>query len=251
MTLRVWLHEGHDGEPGVIALGFEHLGFATWGDTRASLLESLPEKFARYAEWRRAHGLPVAGEVSGIEIAGDGAGNEIVFPPDLEPATREEVELAIALLEASRVDLMTDLESAPEGALDWDPPYRRFAPWADWRTVRAVLAHIANAETHYYTRNVGHVPQGAPVSADADWRAFLPESRRESITFLEVLARSSDLRRLQTADYGYGAEQWSVRKALRRMVSHELCHWKSVRRILGEFRAFRDVGWRPGEARPR
>jgi len=30
-------------------------------------------------------------------------------------------------------------------------------------------------------------------------------------------------------------EQWSVRKVLRRMVSHELVHTKSIRRIIGDY----------------
>jgi hypothetical protein len=237
MTLRVWLHQGHDGDPGVIALAFEHLGFSTWAETDAELLVALPTKFAAYAAWRRDHRLPAPERVSGVEVAGHRNGSEILFPPDLEPATPEEIDLAIELLSASRADLLADLEAAPGGAFDWDPPYRRFAPWADWRTVRAVLAHIANGETHYYTRNIGHQPSGPPAPPSADWRSFLARSRAEAIGFLEGLKRSPDLRRVRTVDHGFGEERWSVRKALRRLVSHELCHWKSIRRIVREYGA--------------
>lgn len=236
MTLRVWLHEGHDGDPGVVALGLEQLGFSTWAETSPQVLAALPAKFAEYATWRRSHRLPVPEETA-VEVSGRRVGNEILFPPDLEPATPEEIDLAIELLAASRADLTADLEAAPGGALDWDPPYRRFASWADWRTVRAILAHIANGETHYYARSIGHLPSAPLASADGDWRLFLPRSRAELIGFLEGLKRSSDLGRVQALDHGFGEEWWSVRKSLRRLVSHELAHWKSIRRIVREYMA--------------
>ncbi len=44
---------------------------------------------------------------------------------------------------------------------------------------------------------------------------------------------------LQRVDHGFGEEWWSVRKALRRLVSHELGHGKSVRRILGDYARWR------------
>jgi hypothetical protein len=165
---RIWLHEGHDGDPGVVALGLDHLGFSTWAESRAEILAKLPAKFSEYLAWRRKHGLPAIEGDSDIEVAGHLTGNEILFPPDLEAATGEEVDLTISLLGASRADLLSDVEAAPEGALDRYPPYRRFAPWADWRTVRAILAHVANGETHYYTRNIGHVSASPATDAGGD-----------------------------------------------------------------------------------
>jgi hypothetical protein len=241
-ALRVWLHAGHDGDPGVVALGLEHLGFSTWAETERDVLEKLPAKFAEYGAWRRAHRLPVQEDAAPIEVAGRQVGNEILFPADLEPASPAEIELAIELLAASRADLMTELEAAPEGAFDWDPPYRRFASWADWRTVRAILAHIANGETHYYARSIGHLPLASPAPASGDWRVFLRASRAEALAFLEELARSPDLHRVRSVDHGFGEEWWFVRKALRRLVSRELGHAKSIRRILREYRAAHPSG---------
>jgi hypothetical protein len=172
-----------------------------------------------------------------IEIVGRFIGNEILLPPDLEPARVEDIDLTMRLLGRSRADLVAQLEGAPERVLDWDPPYERFAPWADWRTIRANLAHIANAETHYYTKNIGHIPLHRPADPCADWHTFLARSRGETIAFLEELKSSRDLCRVRTADYGFGEESWSVRKALRRLVNHELLHAKSIRRIIHEYRA--------------
>jgi hypothetical protein len=54
------------------------------------------------------------------------------------------------------------------------------------------------------------------------------------------LRSARDLRRVRTFDHGFGQEAWSVRKALRRLVSRELLHAKSIARIVGEYRALND-----------
>lgn len=41
MALRIWLHEGHDGEPKPVALALDFLGFSTWAGTEAELLATL------------------------------------------------------------------------------------------------------------------------------------------------------------------------------------------------------------------
>jgi hypothetical protein len=181
------------------------------------------------------HGRPVEDVAGRVEVAGRLAGNEILFPPDRAPATRAEVDLAIALLAASPI--CSWISRAPAPAFDWDPPYRHFAPWADWRTIRAVLAHVANGETHYYTRSIGHRSPSPPAEAHGDWRIFLPRSRAETIAFLEILRSSPDRRRVAAVDLGFGEEWWSVRKVLRRLLSHELAPAKSIRRILRAYAA--------------
>src|SRR5262249_48917698 len=125
-----------------------------------------------HLDWRRRHGIASASGDPVVAVEGRLVGNEILFPPDREPARPDEIELAIRLLAASRTDLLAELEAAPDGALDWDPPYERFAPWADWRTIRANLAHVANGETHYYARNIGYEPAAPPADPHGDWRVF-------------------------------------------------------------------------------
>lgn len=239
--VRIWLHEGHDQEPGVEAWAPDVFGFATWAPSQAELDEKLPTKLVEHATWATEHGIPT--ELDGSwDIAGHMTGNEILFGPDREASTPGEIDLTIALLDATRATLLAELEEAPEEALDWDPPYRRFARWADWRSVRANLAHIANAETQYYLANIGHNPRLARARPSDDWRQFLPRHRDEATAFLRELRSSSDLCRLSARRLGPEIEEWSVRKALRRMVRHELQHWKSIRRILGEFRSRHQPG---------
>lgn len=235
MSLRIWLHEGNDGEPGVTALGLDHLGFATWAEDVPRVLDRVPVRFEAYRAWRASHGLAIESETGAVEVVDHVAGHEVLFGPEREAASPEEVDLTIRLLGYSRADLVRDIEAAPVEALDWDPPYRRFASWADWRTIRAVLAHIANGETQYYTRNIGHEPLSAPADPAGDWRAFLRQSREEAVAFLVGLRDSPDRCRVRALDCGYGEEWWSVRKALRRMVAHERMHHSSILRILREF----------------
>jgi len=232
MATRIWLHEGHDGEPGGKAWAPDLLGFATWAEALEELHAKLPAKLRAYHDWRERHGVPAGTVDLEIEIDATLRGNEILFEPDREPATRAEVELAIRLLDCSRADLLAALGGAPAAALDWDPPYRRFATWASWRTIRANLAHIADSETHYYLRNVGFEPASPQVDPSGDWRRPLERARAEARRSLQHLAASADLSRVRTLALPWGDEDWSVRKTLRRMVAHELTHTKSIVRIV-------------------
>jgi len=239
LSLRIWLHEGHDGGPGLVALGLDWLGFATWAESEPELIAKLPDKARQYQAWRRHHGVGVEGDTDAerIEVVGRFTGDEILFPPDLEPARPEDVALTIRLLDCSRADLNAVLEDAPEGAFDWNPDYKNFAPWADWRSVRANLAHIANSETAYYATNIGFEPTLPAADPHGDWRSFLPQHRSETLAFLNELRLSADLTRLRTIDHGFGPEDWSVRKTLRRLVSHEIVHTKSISRVIRDYRA--------------
>jgi hypothetical protein len=154
-----------------------------------------------------------------------------LFSPDHAPCAPDEIDLTLRLIAASRDDLVRAVEGLPEAALDWDPPYRAFLEWATWRTVREILAHVANCETHYYLPAIGHEPMVPPVSPQGDWRGALAEQRAETIAFLGGLKTAADRARV-TFD---GEEAWSVRKVLRRLVWHELLHWKSIRRIGRDF----------------
>lgn len=55
--MRIWLHEGHDGEPGVEAWAPDFLGFATWAESHAALHAKLPAKLREYRRWRERHGI--------------------------------------------------------------------------------------------------------------------------------------------------------------------------------------------------
>lgn len=232
MPLRVVLHAGHDGEPGVEAWAIDCLGLATWAETPEAVLARLPEKLTEHRALLARHGIPDTAPTGRGEVVESLEGDEILYAWDREPSSPGEVALALRLMDATRTELVELASAAPPAALDWDPPYRRFASWASWRTVRAILAHLANAETHYYTGHLGYACPFDPAPATGDWREFLPRHRTAAAAFLEGVARSNNLARIRAPEHG---EHWSLRKCLRRMVRHEIQHTRSIARILAAF----------------
>jgi len=230
-TLQVWIREARGNETGFDACALDFLGFATHAESEAALIQRIPSKFAWHCAWLERHGLPRPPPMERVEVAGRVAGNEVLFGTDRDPATPAEIDSTLRLLACSRADLLGSLEALPRDAFDWDPPYAHFEAWASWRTIRQILAHIANTETRYYLPTIGHETRLAPASGEGDWRAYLAAHRAETSACLELLRDSPDLLRLREEP----DDQWSVRKVLRRLVWHELMHWKSIRRIAAEF----------------
>ena len=243
-AMQVWLISGTDAEPGIQAWSVNHLGFATWAPTRKKVLDRVPTKLAAHLKWMAEHQLP-SQEVHNqrVHVVEEVFGHEPLFRHDREPATVGEIDRAVASLRASHHYLMESLNRTPKALMSWEPPYRRFAGWADWRTVAATLAHLANAESHYYLAMIGYEVHGATLTSEDDWRDYLPSVRSDTIECLASLRSSADRARVQTrlrrsrrAPNGE-VEEWSVRKALRRMVRHDLLHTRSIQRIRREWEA--------------
>ena len=240
-TVQIWLHKAfdEDGDAGYHAWSFPHWGFATWAETESQVLEKVPSKLVEYWQFRQRHGLqqqdiPSVEHVR-VEVVERVRGNEILFSPDYQAVTPELIEETVALLNATRADLWEVIRNAPEQVFDWDPPYRRFPSWAHWRTIRQILAHIANTETHYYLPNIGIEVDIPPAAEEGDWRESLVSHREATVEALHGLKISRDLARVEFHDDG----AWSVRKVLRRLVWHERLHIKNIRRIIGAYWAQR------------
>lgn len=230
--MRLWLHTGHDGDPGYEVWCLDLVGFATYAQSRDEVLARVERKLDEHLLWLTVHGLPASRPGSGLQVVEELAGDELLFAEDREPASVAEVDTTLTALEHTRADLVRELDELPDEVLDFDPPYERFAAWASWRTIRQIVAHVANAETHYYAQRAGMRATTTRVNPEDDWRAYLPRSRAQTTMFLQALKASRDRARVTDAQ-----EAWSVRKALRRMVRHELQHTRSVRRIIAAFDA--------------
>lgn len=231
--MRISLQEMTGNESGWMAWCLAVHGFATWASTEAAVIEQVPRKLATHQSWLARHEVPAVNVSGAVEIVERVRGNEILFSRDYDPCGHEEIDLTLRLLSATRADLISLVLSLPEAAFDWDPPYREFASWATWRSIRAILAHVANCETHYYLPAIGHTTELPPASSSRDWQRFLQAHREETVAFLTALKQSPDRARVTTEN----EERWSVRKVLRRLVWHELLHWKSIMRIGREFTA--------------
>jgi len=236
--MRIWLHHCLGNEEGWNAWSLDYLGFATWAPTRDEVLRRVPIKFVEYQEWLRQHQHVVQPTTQlltneylaeQIIIVEEVSGDEIVFTHDLGNASRSEIMLCSRLLDYSRNDLLDTVAGLPDSVLDWDPPYRQFASWARWRTIRQILQHIAVTEIAYYLPAIGYTGITA-FDYGTDWLQQLAVTRAETKQFLHQLADAEDRARVTI-----GEEIWSVRKVLRRLVRHELLHLKSIKRILHDF----------------
>lgn len=257
----LWLQQLSGNEQGWMAWDLRYLGFATWAATREAVVARAAERLQAHRLWLAGHGLstapdPAAGGArtspggvaapSGPEAESDGLGiaqtaaqaaaqaivqtvhgNEVLFDHDRHPATPAEIEHGLRLLGCSRADLLATVGPMTDALLDWDPPYRDFAAWARWRTVRQVLSHIAGTEIGYYLPWVGYEGPDVRDLLELPWQEQLRISRARTVRFLEGLSHDGEDRlRLRETDEG-----WSLRKVLRRLVWHELLHLKSIRRI--------------------
>lgn len=239
--MRIRLHRWEGDELGWNAWSFDHLGFATWAATRSEVLDRAPQKLEEYCQWLAHHrGMAPGGDASSrnsigvvdrIEVVEEIAGNEVAFEEDLLPASDDEISRCSELLGYLRRDLLNTVEPLPAEVMDWDPPYRHFASYVWWRTIRQILKHIALTEVGYYLPSIGwrgHLDLKALQAMD--WQEQLRQSREEAQRFLEELRTSSD--RIGLRNEG---ETWTVRKVLRRLVWHERLHLKSIRRIVADY----------------
>lgn len=230
--MRIWLNELTGNEHGWMAWSLDYMGFATWAPSREDVLTRAPSKLEEYRLWLARHGLtsPPA-PTTEPTILEEISGNEVVFEHDRQAADPSEIELCLELIARSRRNLTETVKDLPDELLDWDPPYRDFATWARWRTIRQILEHVALTEIGYYLPSIGYAGTDPDHLRSLPWREQLRLSRAETDAFLKRLAADRDRLRLSE-----GEEAWSVRKVLRRLVWHELVHLKSIRRIVAEHR---------------
>ena len=230
---KVYLHRAfdEDGEAGYLAWIPSCLGFATWGETENEVLAKVPDRLQEYIRFRERCGVPctLGSELPELEVAEQVSGNEILFDWDYQPVTPSLIDETIDLLRATRADLLRLVAELSDNALDWNPPYRRFSTWATWRTIRQILVHIANVETHYYLPNIGIRPTVSPADSKVPWQHNLLKHRNVTTEALQKLKAEQDLSRIHLLDAGGG---WSVGKVLRRLVWHERLHSKSIDRII-------------------
>jgi predicted RNase H-like HicB family nuclease len=225
------------------------IGCSTVASSEQEALAKVPRIIDEYRDFLRRHGgsvdicdfalvEPVIAER--VVVADEG-----LFQRERQETSIEEIERTVELLSWTRADLLALLADAPEEAFVWDPPYKRYSSWAEWRTIEEVLAHIAICETRYYLRGIGYNPGPPPPTPEpiepgsrswyaalgGHWRALLERTRQETIAFLRQVARSSDRKRIHQEP----GNNWSLRKVLNRLVSHERLHTKNIRRILRDF----------------
>jgi hypothetical protein len=208
--------------------------------TEAALLSLLPLSIAEFTWWLETHG-DAPDTSSGFDIleridaAQTGAADgEFAYASDREPASDNEIERALRWLAFARDDLTALTVTLPDAILDWRPPDSAMARIDPWKphalTIREILADIVGAEGYYRS--------GISAAPEANGAAELANATRErerTIARLHGLAAAdrSRLFRVRRPWQPEGtAEEWTARKAIRRMLSHERFHTKEIEQRL-------------------
>lgn len=210
--------------------------------TREEALRRLPEAAREYHAWLRRHGEPGLSpdEPVEFEIAGENAGfgpfdprNAAgLFPPDLAPASADQMERFIRLMGYARGDLLALVADLPDEVLDWQPDPQSL-------TLRRLLRHVGNAEEWYVSRIVP--AESLPPEWEHDEALpifeFLAMERRTAIERLAGLTEAERSQLFHPQRWtDHPDEPWTATKMFRRFLEHEREHTGQARAILAAWR---------------
>ena len=210
------------------------LGCVAVGPTTEDALAATPDAIRTYCRFLGRHGEPVVPDApfdtQVVEhiTQGDWLGNGspyLVFGPDLQPVTGEEVETFLGRHHWLREELATWAATQTGEQLD--------APARGGRTARAVLLHVLGATGGYLSAALGGAPgfsrlHGAAERGELD----LAEALRGSAALAaERVRATTPEERAAVRQLPKGAR--TLRKALRRMLEHDWEHLAELSRRPG------------------
>lgn len=204
-------------------------GCIACGPTTGDALERTPQAIGDYLRFLQRHGEEVSPEAEiTTQVAehiteGMWLGNgdpTILFAPDKEPLTREELEVSLRRLTWSRAEIIAVVSGLSEEQAEAKP--------ARGRSIKGILEHVFGAEYHY-VRRFGKLEgvrgPGMSVQRTTEellaWMAVVRASEINSLRTLETQA-------LQAA----GPAALNARRAIRRMLEHEWEHLVELRERL-------------------
>jgi hypothetical protein len=206
----------------------------------SSLLQLLPICIGEYLSWLKGHGETVQNEsTTQFEVVEEidptsieAADGEFCFEDDLRPAMPQDIETAIRYMGYAREDLLGVINELPAVVLDWRPPKSAMARIDSWKpvvlTIREIIQDITGAEGYYRTGL-----QDGESSEAGDERSSLEFQRERTLERLRTLS-DRELSRVYRPRRTWqdGSEMWTVRKALRRIISHERFHTAEIQQRL-------------------
>jgi len=221
MNYSVVLEEGRDG--GFTAWVVELPGCFARAPTREQIEIKLSAAIRDFLQWRQSHGDAVQSDDVAFEIVssvvtvanaaeGDTSVLLVVDRAPLEPMEWRRTE---TWLEDSRQELLRFLQRVRNVSLDWTPE-------GSSRSLQQTIFHLAMVEIMYavWTFDL-HSMVGV--------EEFLAWTRRVASARMRELADRSD-DQVTVADWA-GApkpEEWTARKAARRLLWHERLHRRSL-----------------------
>lgn len=222
MDYSVTLEHGSDGT--YLAWVHELPGCSFRGPSREDVLARLPAEIRDFLAWLQRSGeaveegainVVVVEEVESIVQASEDS--EALVQADREPLTREDWVKIERWLAHSRLDLLGSLSNLPDEGLESRPE-------RSTRTLREEVIHIAFVELMYAAWTFD-------LRTREGLQQFLEWTRSVALGRMRSLAES-DAGSITYAEWA-GAprpEEWSARKAGRRLIWHELLHLRSLHR---------------------
>jgi len=219
-------------------------GCISRGHTEEQALDGVPAAIVGYQEWLERHGerpdgahtepitLCVLQAIEGVVPFQRGDPGAL-SQPDRIAVQAEDIERYLRLSDYARADLLTAVRRLPPSILRWKPD-------AGAMSIRDILRHVGNTEQWYVSRIVAEdsLPPAWEHDHALPLQAFL---RMERNTACQRLRRMSDRERTEVVAPAtwttHPDEPWTARKALRRMVEHELEHTDHVHEMLRCWRA--------------
>lgn len=200
---------------------------------QAELDELAPVVFAEHVTWLRRHGIP-APDVAGWDVVEtvdsrqfDATGGEFCFEFERQPVTAGELTDFERRLEAARADLLAVAADLPDALLDWRPPLPADAhidPWSpEPRSIREMVRHVLQLEV-YYRDGLGD-----GTGRDIFERISDPaEERQRTLAALRAAVADGPAVYRVTRPGRDAPEEWSVRKVVRRILSHDRAHTAEI-----------------------
>lgn len=236
----VWLEVNPKGEANVFALNTSCA--VGRGETRELAFERLQVDIDGTSKWLANHGIRISRtpelpfrvvqtlETECRPLHGE---SRAMFDWDAQLLSNEEIDQAEMVLHCSRADLLSLVTPASKETLDI-----RLAPKT--RTIREILHHVAVQELWFGTC-LHDEPYAVPMIHEFG-SDLLRRMKNVRLYFQDQFlnaarcASSSQRMRQQLFD----RELWTIRKALRSAVHHEIYHLKQVYRMLTRIRRLPD-----------
>jgi predicted RNase H-like HicB family nuclease len=208
------------------------LGCVAVGPTTDEAVAAAPDAIRAYRRFLRRHGEPVDPDAP-IETRvvehvteGEWLGNGspyLVFGPDLDPLTDEEIETYLRRVDWLGDELATWTATRTDAQLDAPPT-------GGGRPARAVLLHVLGAQGSYLAAALGGAPGFGKIHGAAERGEIdLPTALRRAATLAaeRVHATTPAERR---AVRQLSSRIYTLRKALRRMLEHDWEHLAELSR---------------------
>lgn len=226
----------------VEACVFDLPGCMATAATAHELHALLPIVIGEHLTWLQRHGeelndaLPIEPDVTEeIDVAlADAADDEFCFADDRPPASEADIEVGIRRMSYARDDLLAVIEPLPDVVLDWRPLISAMAKIDTWNpdvhTIREIALDIANADG-YYRNGLS----GEPDDQQPDVHSGEKLGRERELTIARLRSLTPEERGAlfrPTRAWQDRPEQWTARKAIRRIISHERFHTKEIEQRL-------------------